>query len=424
MTGVDLALRARAAIDRRDTVRRLDALRLLARFHESRGAEDAAGGGDAVAIVTPRAFADPSPGLTRSLNWQQVPAAFAYSGGKSTYVADSNGFLAPTVRMRSGGNLLDGQYNAIAPRFSFLTDAPSMDVILASARYRVLVDGCYVTPSVREDGLVAGGFNRLNIALADATRRLRRIDVELDRNGVIGGAVATYLDTLWIGPADRVAAIGDVQALRIAVLGDSVASSTGASWSHLGFAPRLGRILGGVAVDVRQLAIGATGYVADGTRAGEVQQSAMPERVEELSEQGPFDLIVFAAGLNDPGLPGIRGAVRRALARARMLAPFVPILVLGCWAPATGATPALLACEAEIELGVRDVGDTLTAFIPVLGDPAGAWIDAGNGPIVNAANAPGGGAPDGTHPGDIGHEYLARRCAIAIRAAIAAMAHG
>ncbi len=374
------------------------------------------GDSPALATITPKAIGSGTAGLTQAFNQYSRPALFSWFGGVATYRADFPGWSAPVVTRRTGGNFTATQ-TCLAQRFSFLTDAVSMDAVTNFASYRVLVNGQYVGKTVRTDGLTSGGYNRLNIALGDTTRQLRRIDIEVQfANAWFGGNSTNTLQTVYIGPNDTIVPLDTSRALCIAVVGDSFTSSTGASWCHNGWAVTLGYLLGGIDADVRQIAIGGTGYVADASSPGP-QQYTFLQHIQDLA-QATFDLVIFAGGINDSAASGVQPAALATIQAARALQPAAPFVVLGSWASSAGPSAGVLATEAAIQAAVRQFADPGTVFVPVSGDPAGAWIGAANGPVINGPSV---GGMDGVHPGDVGHLYLARRGNAAIRTALLAL---
>lgn len=418
MSGVDVAARGLAASAKAGlaTSVALGRITRIMSRASARNPIDLAEGGSALATVTPKAIASRTSGLTQAINQASKPALFRWHGGVATYNAATTGWRAPVVSQRTGGNFTATQ-NALSQRFSFMTDAASADVVTFVSRYRVLVNGQYVGKAVRSDGLTAGGYNILNIATTDTSRQLRRFDIELvggDAN--IGGTPSNSVPSLYLGPNDTLVPIDTSDCLRIAVIGDSFSSSTGASWNHLGWAVQLGYLLGGIEADVRQIAIGGTGYVNDATSPGPRQYSFI-QHIGDLA-QADFDIVIFAGGINDSLMAGAQSAALSTFQAARALQPDALFVVMGAWCGAGGATAALLATEAAIQAATVQWGDALTVFVPVSGDPVGAWIGTSNAPVINASGAAGGGNPDGTHPGDVGHLYLARRANAAIRSAL------
>lgn len=375
---------------------------------------DLAEGGAGLATLTPKAYASGTAGLTQALSYYTRPDLFQFSGGTPLYAPSMTGFAAWPVTRVSGGNWpSDATKNILGQRFSFLTDAVSLDLILYTTAYRVLIDGVYVSKTVRTDGITSGGHNRLNIATTDTTRKLRRFDIELDRSSFIGGSSNGVLKTIYIGPNDTIVPIDTADKLTIAVYGDSFTEGTAASWQHLGWAPMLGYLLGGVDIDVRQIAIGNTGYVADASAA----QTAFLGHISDLS-QAAFDLVIMAGGVNDSGLSGVQAAALAFFHSVRTLQPYALVPVLGPWCSYTGPSAGVIAVDAAVSAAVAAWGDPRAMYIPVSPDATYGWITAANGPVINQSGAAGGGSPDNIHPGNVGHEYLARRASAAIRSAL------
>lgn len=365
-----------------------------------------------LATITPKALGSGTAGLTQGFNLVGGPSLFAISGGVATSNDGSNyGF--PCVSVQSSGNF-NSTKNGNQARLGIYTDAVSMDFVcsLVSTKYRVLVNGQYVGKTVRTDGL--GGTNRLNVALGDTSRKLRRVDIE-----IIGDADNTFwgtsgIATVFVGANDTLMPPDTSNRLKIAIVGDSFTAGAGASFVHNAYGVLLGYLLGGVDVDVRLLALGGTGWV----NSGAANYYNFGQRSSDLS-QTAFDMVIFAGGFNDTSLlSSIQANVVSTLTSARTLLPNALFVVLGSWAGYTGPSSDILTAEANISAGVTQFADANTVFVPVSADTAGAWINSANGVVINKSGASGGGSPDNTHPGDVGHAYLARRANAAIRTAL------
>lgn len=126
-------------------------------------------------------------------------------------------------------------------------------------------------------------------------------------------------------------------------------------------------------------------------------------------------VVCFAAGYNDvAGTPAnITANALTAFRGARTLWPNAVIIVFGPQNGAHNSSAGALASEAAILSAFNTWADARSAFVPVLNDPAGAWV-RGTG-FVGATNGTGNSdfytGADGTHPPIWGAEYMARRYA-------------
>jgi len=372
-------------------------------------------GGSGLATITPKAFASPTAGLTQTIYFSRnLPEYGILRGG--VVEEKANGFGTWSASHRTGGNFSSTKNN-VTSRYSWYTDAINQDLFTAfMTNYRILIDGQYVGKTVRTDALTSGGYNILNIQTTDITRKMRRFDIEIPATGLIGGVETSLLPTLKIGPNDTMAPVPTGDLLRIAVVGDSFSTSTGASFQTLGWAYNLGYSLAGVDVDVHSCSIGGTGYVNTGSSP--TQYTALERIAQGDLSHFTYDMVVVAIGINDQGLSGIQAATLSTLQAIRVAQPNAMVIVLGSWCGSIGPIANVLSAEVEILAAFTQWADANSRFIPVSPSTASAWISALTGVVISQAGAPGGGSPDGTHPGNVGHSILGDRAAAAIRSSI------
>jgi len=371
-------------------------------------------GGLGLATITPKAFASPTAGLTQAVYFSRnYPEYGILRGG--VVEGKSNGFGTWSASHRSGGNFSSTKNN-IATRYSWYTDSINQDLYTLFDKYRLLIDGQYVGKTVRTDGLTSGGFNILNIQTTDTTRKMRRFDIEITGNGLIGGLESATLTTFKLGPNDSIAPVPTVDMLRIAVLGDSFSASTGASFNALGWAYDLGYRLAGIDADVHSCSIGGTGFI--NTSSSPTQYTALERITQGDLSHFDYDIVITALGINDSGLSGIQAAALSTFQAIRAAQPNALVIVLGAWCGQTGPSANLLLAEQAIQAAFTQWADVNSRFIPVSPTAPRAWISPSTGVVISQPDAPGGGSPDGTHPGNVGHSILGDRAAAAIRSSL------
>lgn len=173
--------------------------------------------------------------------------------------------------------------------------------------------------------------------------------------------------------------------------------------------------------DCRQLAVGGTGYVSEGSPT----RKKFSDQVPFWINQAPWDLFVSAHGYNDHGNSSadVQAGVVAGISQIRAAYPSLPIVVLGAQGGVRNLSAGTLAVEAGISAGVSQLNDPLIKFAPVSTD-ASPWLTGtGNtGATNNSGNSDVYIGPDAVHPSyPAGHEYLALRAANAIRGAVASM---
>ncbi len=190
----------------------------------------------------------------------------------------------------------------------------------------------------------------------------------------------------------------DGRLTHLAVVGDSYTTGTDEgglgprSWTSLTW-QTLGKRGLQIAADVA--AEGRAGYVVPGDHGSIFQdltaRAAKPDDV----------LVVFFGSRNDQGTdPGLlAGRARDAFDLARTLAPAARFLVIGPPWPTADVPDSVLQIRDVLNAEARAAG---AAFV----DPIGAHWFADRPDLIG---------PDGVHPNDAGHRYLADKIAPLIR---------
>jgi hypothetical protein len=348
----------------------------------------------------------------------------AWYGGVPTLVGGAYVAMpVTTVYPSSAGNIgfgLGGKNQwAHAAEIATDSDKVQFNIYVSSAsKIMFQVDGQYVDFT----GTSGNATNNTDtfFTLTFASRRVRRIRVLIPNNPAKG---ASFLKTIAVQPTASFWKPTQSQVLRLGWFGDSYSEGTNgaatvypipnAAWPVI-----TGELLG--LRDVRQLAVGSTGYVSDASGA----RSNMRKLIPLVMDQAPFDLLVVAHGYNDSSFTpaAIQAEALACYALLRKNCPNTPIVVLGCQAGSAGPNASQLACEGAISSAVAQMADPFCKFAPVSTDTP-TWLN-GTG-RVGATNASGNSDvyvdPDGAHPTLAGNEYLAFRSARAIRGAVNGM---
>jgi lysophospholipase L1-like esterase len=152
-----------------------------------------------------------------------------------------------------------------------------------------------------------------------------------------------------------------------------------------------------------------TGYLAtDGTSL------TIRQRIRDMVDCAP-DLLLITAGYNDVslGLVALQAEVTTTLRTLRTQPTLSQIPVILC--PFGGSHSSGLSGPAEtaIRAGSAALNDPNIYFISTVNSPNGAWMTGtGNtGAPTGSGNCDIYIGPDGVHPNDAGHVYLAGRLA-------------
>lgn len=332
-----------------------------------------------------------------------TPGVINHFGGVSTANVTPALVLATTTRNDGSTFTYSGvvETDTDAPIIGFGFNAPTIAFLIE-------VDGQFVsyTPTTGTGG------GTLYFTLDFGSRKVRRIRIHC--SSAIRFVYRTQADKAWAPPTDDV--------VRFIVMGDSFVAGTGASQLVLSLPNIMGAVLG--FRDTRACGIGGTGYVNPGS--GTAWKSR--DHITDITNNSP-DVVVFEHGLNDASLAAqvqAEALLNYQLVRAAL--PNTPIVVLGAQSGNTGPSANVIACEAAILSAVTQFADPLCKFAPVSNNLGGAWVNGTGrtGAPTGVGNADiyqgGTDGTDGTHPNDLGHAYLARRSAVAVRQAIQSMA--
>lgn len=348
-------------------------------------------------------------GLTKAyriFNGSNLNLTNFYTAGGAPVVMYNAYAAFQCVTYPSGGNIGSGKHST-AWAVEFMTDSPKFDLALGQGAYgfRLIVDGQYVsrTPTTGLSGSMPT-FRTVDFTSAGG-RKARRIRVEGTLDLGFCGVNVAPTDRVWKPEANDV--------VRCSIFGDSITAATGTSFTSDGWPFVMGQMLGW---EVTSASIGSTGYVTPGTYWKVADHLAADLALE------PYDVIAFAAGINDGGqsTATITANALACFQTARATYPFAPIIVFGSFGGSTGPSATWIGVENAIAAAVTSLGDPNTYFVPINTAPT-PWI-YGTG-YVNAPQNNGNsdfytGATNGsdnTHPTPVGHLYLGRVAAQAVR---------
>lgn len=336
------------------------------------------------------------------------------------------GFYGPwNTTTTTTGNA--GQSGSVM-RFDFVTDATKIEMIFNGTPtgttyptsfcfFRVLVDGKIVTP----DSIPFPGNSKAYRALIDFTQAgaatpantPRRIRIEASSSATIqiGSIVIGITDSMWYPAADT--------SIRAIVFGDSFTEGYLLPQQYTGYANTLGYMLGWD--DLIISGVGGTGYLKPGTAM------KWRDRINDLIAPAP-DVIVILGSINDAIGSAYTAAQVQAEAtlfyqQLTTALPNTPIFVAGVQVmqPGRAASSALnqLALDQNTALKTVIAGFPTCRWIE-MNDPSDLWF---TGSSTVAAPVGDGNADrfvlvDGTHPPQVGHDYLARRLYDAIKALV------
>ena len=304
-------------------------------------------------------------------------------------------------------------------RVSFLTDAPAFDIwgpLSTVTGIRVLVDGRFVSRTVTMSSRTSGGiYDWFHVVLpaSGLPRRYRRIDIEQSdaQSAFRGIALPSGYLPMPIQATER---------YRIAVYGDSFGEGTGTTiaegGSSAGFGNVAGYLLGGVDLDIVQMALGGTGFINTNGSVGNFL-----DHIDDLDAQ-PIDEVWIEGGINDAypsnTVAAITAAALAFFQAVRAKLPNAPIVVLGI-----ARTDAANAATTEdaVKAAFDYWADMNSMFIPFQTTGAKLFNGSNSDDSVASnfsANAYGGGrdGTDNTHPNGKGHQYMAEYIATRRRA--------
>lgn len=344
--------------------------------------------------------------LTKIYTVTSNPTAFATSGGEPEIYA-TNFWIFPTVTLPngSGGNVGNGSFNINGWAVDFMADATKVEIrCLKGTSLRGLmieVDGHRVQAS---SIAWASSSSTMYTLLTFGSRAIRHIRVEGSEFSGFRSVAVGPTDAIWNPGGDR---------LTMAVVGDSITAMTGASRPNGGFADSLGKLLG--IADVREIAIGGTGMVNPGTANSTFGDT---HRVADVLSSSP-NIIVIPASPNDTAYTaGQITAAALATYRAHRAAnPTVTIVTGGLFPGSAAAAAGTIKIETAAKAAFDAWADPNSFWVPIVSDPDGSWV-YGTG-RVGATTGNGNAdlyvsSADTVHPSQEGHDYYARRWAMAI----------
>lgn len=334
-----------------------------------------------------------------------APGVWRTTGGTPTIVNGAYRFASSVIAATGGTVGTNNGATANWWRVSVMMDARYLTVRLfpQATAYRFLVDGKYVSPA----GTVLStttGTTLQYLTLDFGTRGVRQVTIEGHLAQGFAGGWTEATGSLW--PIDT------AETPNAVFLGDSYIVGAAAALYGDGVAPILGDWMG-----QRMLASGS-----GGTGWATPTNYRFDERIAagDIALNGTTpDVIYLMASINDRArdLAAVQANAATGIATARARYPGVPIIVFGALA---GAGNSVTGAEQAVQAAVAALGDPLTAFVPVTGDGAGAWI-SGTGKIgttTGSGNSDWATVSDGIHLSEDGTAYVGRRYAIAAYAAL------
>jgi lysophospholipase L1-like esterase len=230
------------------------------------------------------------------------------------------------------------------------------------------------------------------------------VEVVVSRLVTLVLALGLVLGIVWQVPAHKAVVRAyntltlDSRVSRVAVIGDSYTTGTDEgglgpkSWTTLAWHTLAG---GGVRIAADVAAEGRAGYGVSG------DHGSIFEDLTDRAVKRDDALVVFFGSRNDDGVdPGtLAEKARETFDLARHLARTARFLVIGPPWPTADVPPSILQIRDVLSSESRAVG---AAFVDPIGD---RWF-------VDRPDLIG---PDGVHPNDAGHEYLADKIAPLIR---------
>lgn len=276
--------------------------------------------------------------------------------------------------------------------------------------YRLIVDGHAVNSDPTPWSINGTNYVALDFA---GIRHPRTIQLQ------VGGQVT--LRGIAVGPGAVVWSPAPLPGnIVVLATGDSYSEGIGAAAIINAWPKRLGRLMGWS--DVRQVAVGGTGYLNAGDGRSTIRdQIARWLAVNDDIDSFEVDVVTVAAGYNDHsyGLSALQSEILGDLTAIRALLPNAWIVVFGDSTGARGPDAATLAVETTIAAAHAVWGDANSLWVPISTAPSPWFFGTGRvGAATGTGNADMTIASDGIHPSDTGHRLFAGRAAEAIRAAL------
>tara|TARA_R110000868_G_scaffold100109_1_gene275257 strand:+ start:7449 stop:9059 length:1611 start_codon:yes stop_codon:yes gene_type:complete len=305
---------------------------------------------------------------------------FRFAGGKPTANNSGSGIYFPVSSVAPATN---GNIGSIAPlptdasawgwKAAFGTDSEKVEIRLGTSvgsRFRVSVDGRYVTKALTP-GLDFIAYIVLDFSGVKAPRT---ITIEASDTNAFRGVSVVANSLIWRPEPD---------ADRIVVLatGDSYSEGQGAtSPGVLAWTQILGRLMGWS--DVRQVAVGGTGYLNPATGLGRSRiRNQIPRWLSINSDLTASDVdgIMFAGGYNDYSTIGGIDYTPNEIADeafydwklARAAFPNALIMVYGPFSGTRGPDQRTRDMESALAAKYLAWGDKNSFYIPVSPVPAG-----------------------------------------------------
>ncbi len=339
----------------------------------------------AITVVGP--MMDP-PTLINRVLIDRTNAVFRFTGGR--LVTWDNSYPHNLFYVSSG---ITGAYAQLPFRVEFETDARELEVLTlgTGGKFRVKVDHEYADLSAASGPPPDGNFYSVKINFGGAQRRV----ISFEALGLAFGGVI-------IAPGDKIFRAEKPLGPKAIVLGDSYTEGL------VCYAQRLADLMGW---EVWSSGVGGTGYLNPGP-AGRVK---FRDRVQtDVIAHNP-DIVLVAGGINDVSDSPASLRIEAEALYDTILTnlPSAKLVVVGPWWPR--GNPPQFVLDARDAFKAAAASRGLEFIDPLVATNASqtniGWI-TGTG---NAGNPTGDGnadsyiSSDGTHPTDLGHQYLALR---------------
>lgn len=407
---------------------RTEKLRRAAQRAAARNPEDA----DIAVGVTLTVNSATDAALSQSFLASSNMDLFSFAGGRA--IANSSGssvyFPVSSVAPSTAGNVgtvdtIPDDQSAWGWRASFGCDADRIEIrtnAAAGGRFRIVVDGRYISKTPHAQ--VGTGFVDYIVLDFAGVRQPRTITLEASDTTTLRGVSIGPTASIWRPAADpdRIVALAT---------GDSYSEGQGTtSPGVMAWTQTLGRLMGWT--DVRQVAVGGTGYFNTGPGGARSKIYDQIDRwlsVNSDIKAADVDVVTVAAGYNDYVAVGgvtytpaeIAAEAQRCWRKIRETLPWALIVVFGPWSGLRGPDARTIDIEAALAAAFAAWGDPYSLFVPVSPSASRAWIKGTGrvGATTGSGNSDIATSSDGVHPTDFGHTLIARHGADAIRAALA-----
>ena len=332
--------------------------------------------------------------LTNLVRVDPTNSSFRFSGARVGFW--DNTYPHDLFFVASG---ITGAYAQLPYRAEFETDASQLAIFTLGTlgQYRLRINGAYVALPASQGPPADGNFYWLELNFSTAERRSLR----MESLGQAFGGVA-------IQAGDNIYSPANPLGRRCIVLGDSYTEGL------LCYAQRLADLMGW---EVRSSGVGGTGYLNPGP-AGRVK---FRDRVQnDVIDQNP-DIVIVAGGINDGSYPpaAVETEAQALYNTIVTNLPSARLVVIGPWWPRGNPPQFILDTRDAIKAAAASLA--LDFIDPILSTNTQqtnvGWI-TGTGNVASPAgdgNADYYISSDGTHPTDLGHQYLATRVAAALR---------